>query len=110
MENNKTLFDCMITCGELDPDRYGHYKEGTVIREVVKHNVTREEALAWHGSAECMKRVYELEGPLDERSSVKTTGGSGKSATSGQLQKKTNFLKICSLMFAFYYVNKFLEI
>ena len=27
----------------------------------VKHNVTQEEALAWHGSAECMKRVYELE-------------------------------------------------
>ena len=28
---------------------------------MVKHNVTREESLAWHGSAECMKRVYELE-------------------------------------------------
>ena len=61
MENNKALFDCIITCGGLDPERYGHYKEGTVIREVVKHNVTREEALAWHGSAEYMKRLYELE-------------------------------------------------
>ena len=28
---------------------------------MVKHNVTREEALAWHGSAECMKRVREFE-------------------------------------------------
>ena len=46
MENNKALFDCIITCCELDPEWYGHYKEGTVIREVVKHNVTREEALA----------------------------------------------------------------
>ena len=57
----KELFDCMITCGELDPKWYGHYKEGTVVQEVAKHNVTREEALAWHGSFECMKRVQELE-------------------------------------------------
>ena len=57
----KELFDCMITCGEQDPKRYGHYKEGTAIREVAKHNVTLEEAQAWHGSAECMKRVHELE-------------------------------------------------
>ena len=56
----KELFDCIITCGECDPERYGHYKEGTVIREVVKHNVTEEEAKAWCGSAECMKRVQEL--------------------------------------------------
>ena len=56
----KVLFDCIITCGELDPVRYGHYKEGTVTREVVKHNVTQEEALAWHGSYECMKRVQEF--------------------------------------------------
>lgn len=55
------LFDCVITYGELDPDWYGYYKEGTVGREVAKHNVTQEEAQAWHGSAECMKRVYELE-------------------------------------------------
>ena len=59
--DKEQLFDCMITCGERDPERYGLYKEDTVIREVVKHNVTREEALAWHGSAECMKRVQELE-------------------------------------------------
>ena len=58
---HKELFDCMITYGELDPEWYGHYKEGTVTREVVKHNVTQEEALAWHGSPECMKRVWELE-------------------------------------------------
>ena len=25
----KELFDCMITCGERDPDWYGHYKKGT---------------------------------------------------------------------------------
>ena len=54
-------FDCIITCGERDPERYGHYKEGTVVREVVKHNVTEEEAKAWHSSTECMNRVYELE-------------------------------------------------
>ena len=59
--DKEQLFDCIITCGERDPDWYGHYKKGTVIREVAKHNVTREEALAWHGSAECMKRVQELE-------------------------------------------------
>ena len=57
----KELFDCMITCGELDPNWYGHYKKDTVIREVVKHNVTLEEAHAWYGSAECMKRVFEFE-------------------------------------------------
>lgn len=59
--DKEQLFDCIITCGERDPEWYGHYKKGTVIREVAKHNVTHDEALAWHGSAECMKRVYELE-------------------------------------------------
>ena len=59
--DKEQLFDCMITAGELDPKWYGHYKKGTVIQEVVKHNVTQQEAQAWHGSAECMKRVYELE-------------------------------------------------
>ena len=59
--DKEQLFDCIITCGERDPERYGHYKEGTAVREVVKHNVTLEEAQAWHGSAECMKRVHELE-------------------------------------------------
>lgn len=57
----KEFFDCIIACGELDPDRYGHYKKDTVIREVAKHNVTEEEAKAWYNSAECMKRVHELE-------------------------------------------------
>lgn len=59
--DKEQLFDCMITYGELDPEWYGHYKEGTIGREVVKHNVTQQEAQAWHGSAECMKRVQELE-------------------------------------------------
>lgn len=54
------LFDCVITYGELDLNWYGHYKDGFKT-EIAKHNVTREEALAWHGSAECMKRVLELE-------------------------------------------------
>ena len=59
--DKEQLFDCMITCGERDPERYGHYKEGTGFREVVKHNVTEQEALEWYDSAECMKRVQELE-------------------------------------------------
>ena len=25
--DKEQLFDCMITCGERDPERYGHYKE-----------------------------------------------------------------------------------
>ena len=56
----KELFDCIITCGERDPNWYGNYKKGTVIQEVVKHNVSFEEAQEWHGSAECIKRVQEL--------------------------------------------------
>ena len=59
--DKEQLFDCKITCGERDPERYGHYKEGTVIREVVKHNVEEQEAKDWYASPECMKRVYELE-------------------------------------------------
>ena len=59
--DKEQLFDCMITAGELDPEWYGHYKKDTVIQEVVKHNVTQQEAMDWHGSAECMERVYELE-------------------------------------------------
>ena len=59
--DKEQLFDCIITCGERDPEWYGHYKKGTVIREVAKHNVTQEEASAWFGSSECMKRIYELE-------------------------------------------------
>ena len=60
-DDKEQLFDCVITCGERDPERHGHYKEGTVVREVAKHNVTEEEAKAWYGTAECMKRVQELE-------------------------------------------------
>ena len=58
--DKKQLFDCVITCGERDPKCYGQYKEGTITREVVKHNVTQEEAQEWHGSPECLKRVHEL--------------------------------------------------
>lgn len=59
---NTTLYDCVICCGELDPDRYGHYIHNELFkREIVKHNVTREEVDEWLGSPECMKRVYELE-------------------------------------------------
>ena len=54
------LFDCVITYGELDPDWYGHYKDGFK-KEIVKHNVTQQEAQKWHGSWECLKRVRELE-------------------------------------------------
>ena len=60
-DDKEQLFDCMITYGELDPEWYGHYKEGTIGQEVAKHDVTEEEAQAWHRSAECMKRVQELE-------------------------------------------------
>ena len=81
------LFDCMITYGELDPERYGHYKEGTIGQEVVKHNVTREEALAWHGSAECMKRVQELE-DLGREKFGKDHWMNGMSAISGRQRRK----------------------
>ena len=54
------LFDCVITYGELDPKWYGHYKEGFKT-EIVKHAVSQQEAQAWHGSPECMMRVWELE-------------------------------------------------
>ena len=54
------LFDCVITYGELDPKWYGHYKD-RYKTEIIKHAVSQQEAQAWHGSAECMKRVQELE-------------------------------------------------
>lgn len=54
------LFDCVITYGELDPKWYGHYKDGYKT-EIVKHAVSQQEAQAWHGSLECLKRVQELE-------------------------------------------------
>ena len=57
--NRKELFDCIITYGELDPDWYGKYK--SYEKEVVKHNVTQQEAMDWNGSCECLKRVRELE-------------------------------------------------
>ena len=107
MENTKALFDCMITCGELDPERYGHYKEGTVIREVAKHNVTQEDALTWHGSAECIKRVFEFE-DLGREKFGKNHWRKWKVSYFWTTAKKRLTLKLV-LMLAFYYVNKFLD-
>ena len=56
---DKILCDCVISYGELDPERHGKYK--TSQREIVKHNVTEQEAKDWYGSIECIKRVLELE-------------------------------------------------
>lgn len=56
------LFDCIISCGELDPKCYGKYLRNDHYKfEVVKHGVSEQEAKDWYGSAECMKRVHELE-------------------------------------------------
>ena len=57
--DKEQLFDCIITYGELDPDWYGKYK--SCEKEVVKHNVTQQEAMDWNDSCECLKRVRELE-------------------------------------------------
>lgn len=56
---NTTLCDCVISYGELDPEWYGKYKNSKT--EIVKHNVTEQEAKDWCGSVECLKRVQELE-------------------------------------------------
>ena len=56
---NDVLCDCVISYGELDPERYGKYKNSK--REIVKHNVTEQEAKDWYGSIERFKRVQELE-------------------------------------------------
>ena len=59
---NTTLYDCVIMCGELDPNWHGHYIHNELLKiEIVKHNVTRDEVDEWLGSSECMKRVHELE-------------------------------------------------
>ena len=56
------LFDCVISCGERDPKCYGKYLRNVHHKfEVVKHGVSEQEAKDWYGSAECMKRVHELE-------------------------------------------------
>lgn len=56
---NTTLYDCVISYGELDPERYGKYK--SCQKEIVKHNVTEQEAKDWYGSIERFQRVQELE-------------------------------------------------
>ena len=55
-------FDCMITAGQIDHKRYGHFVENDLrVCEVAKHNVTLQEAQAWLNSPECWKRICELE-------------------------------------------------
>ena len=56
---NTALYDCVISYGELDPERYGKYKNSKI--EIVKHNVTEQEAKDWYSSIERIKRVQELE-------------------------------------------------
>ena len=55
-------FDCIISAGEKDPNRYGEYLDNELrVYEVVKHNVTGEEAQKWLKSRERLERVFELE-------------------------------------------------
>jgi hypothetical protein len=55
-------FDCIISAGERDPDRYGKYYDNEMrVIEVVKHNVTEKEAKEWLESIERIKSVQELE-------------------------------------------------
>lgn len=55
-------FDCMITAGQLDHNRYGHFLDNDLkVCEVVKRNVTLKEAKAWIDSLECWRRTRELE-------------------------------------------------
>ena len=55
-------FDCIISAGEIDPNRYGKFLDNELrVQEVVKHNVTGEEAQEWLKSSERFKRVFELE-------------------------------------------------
>ena len=60
--HNEMLFDCVISAGELDPNWYGHYLDNEMYtHEIVKHNVTEQEAKEWWRSYECMEKVYETE-------------------------------------------------
>ena len=55
-------YDCIISAGERDPKRYGKFLDNELrVQEVVKHNVTGEEAQEWLKSTERLKRVFELE-------------------------------------------------
>lgn len=56
------LVDCMITAGELDPDRYGHFLDNDLRhREVAKHNIPYSQFNEWMNSPEHWKQVQELE-------------------------------------------------
>ena len=62
MPKEDYLVDCIITAGELDPNRYGHFLDNDLlVKEVVMHNVPYSRFLEWSGSYECMKRIRELE-------------------------------------------------
>ena len=54
-------YACIIQAGELEPDGHRFVMNDLYNVEVVKNNVTRQEADEWLGSPECMKRVRELE-------------------------------------------------
>jgi len=55
-------FDCIISAGERDPNRYGKYLDNEMrVVEFAKHNVTEKEAKEWLGSIERIKRILELE-------------------------------------------------
>ena len=55
-------FDCIISAGETDPNRYGKFLDNEMrVHEVVKHNVTQKEVDEWLGSPERLKRIQELE-------------------------------------------------
>jgi hypothetical protein len=55
-------FDCIISAGERDPNRYGKYLDNEMrVKEVVKHNVTQEEVDKWLQSTDRIERLKELE-------------------------------------------------
>lgn len=59
---NTDRFDCIISAGEKDPNRYGKYLDNEMrVIEVVKHNVTEKEAKEWLESIERIKSIQELE-------------------------------------------------
>lgn len=53
-------FDCIISAGEIDVN--GEFIDNEMrVHEVVRHNVTGEEAQEWLKSRERLERVFELE-------------------------------------------------
>ena len=48
--DKEQLFDCIITCGERDPDWYGHYKK-ELSSEKWLSTMSLEKKL-WHGTAQ----------------------------------------------------------